>query len=148
MAWGNIELFRPEYARVQLKINVGPGQPNSPFDSAGFLQSYADTFGGDAGGEYTNKDHLWRYYENTPVSLTSKPMVFKQASKGLVQPGEVFTYTIWFTSFGNSALTNVVLEDTLPSGIQYISASPAPTPPARCAGTSAPCSPTMCAASR
>ncbi|MEQ1748569.1 MAG: SdrD B-like domain-containing protein, partial [Prosthecobacter sp.] len=127
LAWGNLELFRPEYARLQLKINVGPGLPNSPFDAAGYLQSYADTFGGDAGGEYTNKDHLWRYYEPTTVSLVSKPMIFKQASKPLVAPNEVFTYTIWYTTFGNTALTNVVIDDTLPSGITYISATPAPS---------------------
>jgi len=127
LAWGNLELFRPEYARVQLKINVAPGQPNSPFDAAGFLQAYADTFGGDAGGEFTNKDHLWRYYQNTTVSLVSKPMIFKQSSKASLAPGETFTYTIWFTTFGNSALTNVVIEDTLPNGISYLSATPAPT---------------------
>ena len=127
MAWGNLELFRPEYARVQIKINVGPDKPNSPFDAGGFLQAYADTFGGDAGGEYTNKDHLWRYYAPTTVSLVSKPMIYKQSSKDIVAPNEIFTYTIWFTTFGNSPLTNVVLEDTLPSGISYISATPAPS---------------------
>ncbi|MBK8035789.1 MAG: DNRLRE domain-containing protein [Verrucomicrobiaceae bacterium] len=126
MAWGNLEIFRPEYARVQLKINVGPGQPNAPFDSQGYLQSYADTFGGDAGGEYKNQDHIWRYYEPSRVSLTAKPIIFKQASKQIVTQTEVFTYTIWYTCMGNTALTNVVLEDTLPSGIQYISASRAP----------------------
>lgn len=102
-------------------------KPNSPFDASGFLQAYADTFGGDAGGEYTNKDHLWRYYDPTTVSLVSKPMIFKQASKDIVAPNEVFTYKIWLATFGNSPLTNVVLDDTLPSGITYISASPAPT---------------------
>ncbi|MCA1962781.1 MAG: carboxypeptidase regulatory-like domain-containing protein, partial [Prosthecobacter sp.] len=127
MAWGNLELFRPEYARVQLKILVGPGQPGSAFDSAGFLQANGDTFGGDAGGEYTNKDHLWRYYEPTTVSLSSKPLIFKQASKPLVAPNEVFTYTLWYTTFGNTPLTNVVIEDTLPAGISYISASPTPS---------------------
>jgi len=127
VAWGNLELFRPEYFRAKIKIVVGPGLPNSPFDSQGFLQSYGDTFGGDAGGEYTNKDHLWRYYEPTAVSLVSKPMVFKQSSKQIVAPNEVFTYTIWYSTFGNTSLTNVVIEDTLPSGLTYISATPSPT---------------------
>lgn len=127
MAWGNLELFRPEYARVQFKVLVGPGQPGSPFDAAGFLQAYGDTFGGDAGGEYTNKDHLWRYYEPTTVSLASKPMIFKQASRPSVAPNEVFTYTLWYTTFGNSPLTNVLVEDTLPAGISFVSAVPAPS---------------------
>lgn len=127
VAWGNLELFRPEYFRAKIKIVVGPGLPNSPFDSQGFLQSYGDTFGGDAGDEYTNKDHLWRYYEPTAVSLVSKPMVFKQSSKQIVAPNEVFTYTIWYSTFGNTSLTNVVIEDTLPSGLTYISATPSPT---------------------
>ncbi|MCX6856506.1 MAG: DUF11 domain-containing protein, partial [Verrucomicrobia bacterium] len=127
VAWGNLELFRPEYFRAKIKINVGPGLPNSPFDSAGFLQSYGDTFGGDAGGEYTNKDHLWRYYEPTRISLTSKPMIFKQSSKQVVAQNEVFSYTIWYSTFGNTSLTNVVIEDTLPSGLTYISATPSPS---------------------
>ena len=125
IAWGNIELYRPEYARIKVKILVGPGQPNSPFNSAGFLQAYADTFGGDAGGEYNNFDHLWHYYKPTTAALAGKPFIFKQVSKPLVMPNEVFSYTIWIINFGSTALTNVKIQDTLPSGVTFISAAPA-----------------------
>ena len=125
VSWGSLVLYQSEFARIKLKINVGPGQPNGPFDPTGFLQGYGDTFGGDAGGEYGNKDHLWRYYEPTTVQLTGKPFVYKQVSKSLVAPGETYSYTIYVMNFGNTALTNVVVEDTLPSGVQFISAVPA-----------------------
>lgn len=125
IAWGNTELYRPEYARVQIKILVGQAQAGSPFNTAGFLQAYADTFGGDAGGEYNNFDHLWHYYRPTTATLSGKPFVFKQASKPLVTTGETFTYNLWLINFGSTTLTNVKLQDLLPSGEQFISASPA-----------------------
>ncbi len=124
VSWGGIEIFRPEYSRIKLKILVGPGLPNSPFDAAGFLQGYGDTFGGDAGGEYGNKDHLWRYYAPTTVTLSGAPFVFKRASKEVVAPGEDFFYSIYVMNFGSSPLTNVVITDTLPSGVLFLNASP------------------------
>ncbi|MDP1587820.1 MAG: SdrD B-like domain-containing protein, partial [Prosthecobacter sp.] len=126
MAWGNLELFRPEYSRVQLKILKEPGEAGSPFDADGFLQSYADTFGGDAGGEYNNKDHLWRYYEPTRTDLAGKPFIAKHASKPIVAPGESFTYDLTVVNFGFITLTNVVLEDVLPKGVAFVSAQPQP----------------------
>lgn len=127
IAWGNLEIYRPEYARMQIKIINGPGQANSAFDAAGFLQANADTFGGDAGGEYNNLDHPWRYYNPTTVELAGQPFVFKQVSKPLVQPGESFSYTIWVINFSNNDLSNVQIKDTLPSGLQFINAVPAQT---------------------
>ena len=126
IAWGNTELYHPEYARMQVKILVGQGQPNSPFDASGFLQAYADTFGGDAGGEYNNFDHLWHYYRPTTATLSGHPFIFKQVSKPLVMPNEVYSYKIWLINFGSTTLTNVKVQDTLPSGVKFLSASPTP----------------------
>ncbi|MEZ5384331.1 MAG: SdrD B-like domain-containing protein [Prosthecobacter sp.] len=127
MAWGNLELFRPEYSRIQLKILKEPGEAGSPFDSDGFLKSYADTFGGDAGGEYNNKDHLWRYYEPTGTDLAGKPFIAKHASKPIVAPGESFSYDLTVINFGFVTLTNVIVEDVLPSGVELVSAQPQPS---------------------
>ncbi|MDB6076231.1 MAG: hypothetical protein JWO89_3871, partial [Verrucomicrobiaceae bacterium] len=125
IAWGNTELYRPEYARIQIKIMKGPGELKSPFDSAGFLQAYADTFGGDAGGEYNNFDHLWHYYKPTTAQLAGRPFIFKQVSKPLVMPNEVFSYSLWVINFGSQTLTNVQVTDNLPAGEQFLSAVPA-----------------------
>ncbi len=127
IAWGNLELYRPEYARLQVKIVNGPGQTNSPFNAAGFLQAYVDTFGGDAGGEYNNFDHLWRYYTPTTAQLSGEPFVSKQASNPLVLTNQVYTYQLWAINFGSTPLTHVVVQDSMPDGLQFISAVPAPT---------------------
>ena len=115
-SFGMLELGRSEYARVF--VQVPTAYP------CGFALS-ADTFGGDAGGENGGKDHVWRYYEPTQVSVNPCTVLQKVASRQVVAVGETFHYTITLLNGSASALTNVQIRDTLPSGLQFVSAIPA-----------------------
>ena len=118
-ALGQLELGRPEFSAVKVKILADP--------SSTCAKMYGDAFGGDAGGTDGGKDHIWRYFDPTVVSLSPCVMLQKTVSKALVAPGEVFHYTIVFANNGSVALPNITLTDTLPAGVTYLSAQPPPT---------------------
>jgi uncharacterized repeat protein (TIGR01451 family) len=118
-AIGQLELGRPEFSAVKVKILSNP--------SANCTRIYGDAFGGDAGGTDGGKDHIWRYFDPTVVSLSPCTFLQKTVSKALVAPGEVFYYTIVFANNGTVALPNIALRDTLPSGVTFLSAQPPPT---------------------
>ena len=125
-SYGVLELNRPEFARVRLKILAGPGQPNSPFTANGCFTMTTDAFGGDAGGEQGGKDHLWRYYNPTLATIDTCALVQKVFSKPFVSPGETFSFQLQLINSSSVALTNVTLSDAMPAGLTYLSASPAP----------------------
>jgi uncharacterized repeat protein (TIGR01451 family) len=115
---GQLELGRTEYAAV--KIRILP-----TYDST--ITMAADAFGGDAGSLDRGKDHLWRYFDPT-VSLV-KPANFlqKHVADPLLLPGGSTYFDITFANAGAVSLPNVVITDTLPKGLAYVSALPAPT---------------------
>lgn len=116
-SYGMLELGRSEYARVYLRI-ANPG--------SGCFKMYTDAFGGDAGGEQGGKDHLWRYYDPTIQTLDTCLGIQKTASRTIVKPGEIFSYDLTFYNASTTAsLTNVTIQDLLPSGLQFVSAMPA-----------------------
>ena len=118
-AIGQLELGRPEFSAVKVKILADPGTTCA--------KMYGDAFGGDAGGTDSGKDHIWRYFDPTVVSLSPCALLQKTVSKSLVSPGEVFYYTLVFANNGSVALPNITLTDTLPSGVTFLSAQPPPT---------------------
>lgn len=125
LAWGGLELYRPEYCRIKVKILKNPGESGAPFDPNGYLQLFGETFGGDAGGEYGNKDHVWRYYKPSVIGLSASPMIEMVASKKIVIPNEVFWFDVRVTNLGNLAMTNAILENPLPGALTFVSATPA-----------------------
>jgi len=118
-AIGQLELGRPELSAVKIKILSEP--------SATCAKIYGDAFGGDAGGTDSGKDHIWRYFDPTVVSLSPCTLLQKTVSKSLVAAGETFYYTIMFANNGTVALPNITLTDTLPSGMTFLSCVPPPT---------------------
>jgi uncharacterized repeat protein (TIGR01451 family) len=125
-SYGVLELGRPEFARVKLKILAGPGQPNSPFDANGCFHMNTDAFAGDAGGDQGGKDHVWRYYNPTTTTIDTCALVQKVFSKPNVAPGETFSFQLQLINTSSVALTNVTIADALPAGLLYLSATPAP----------------------
>ncbi len=124
---GGLVLGHSEYARVQLKIIANIGQPNSPFAADGCFEMNTDAFGGDAGGEQGGKDHLWRYYAPTTQTVHPCAMVQKVFTKSLLATGTNSSFQIAVINTGVTALNNVVVTDPMPSGLTYLSASPAPS---------------------
>jgi uncharacterized repeat protein (TIGR01451 family) len=60
--------------------------------------------------------------------ISYNPLNLNKADSGdCVMPDETFTYTISFTNPNDEAMTGVVIEDTLPSELDFVSASDAGT---------------------
>ena len=116
-AIGQLEFGRLEYSAVKIRI-LGP-------QIAANYKMYADAFGGDAGGADNGKDHIWRYFDPTVVSLQSSALLQKVAKNPLLAPGGTTSFAITFMNNAATAMPNVVLTDTLPSGLSYLSSSPA-----------------------
>jgi uncharacterized repeat protein (TIGR01451 family) len=116
ISYGMLELGRPEYAGVRIRVKNPP--------SAECFTLTTDAFGGDAGGEDGGKDHEWRYYDPTIVTINPCTYLAKTPSDPLVRPGDTLYFTLTFVNNGMIAYTNVVLTDTLPDGLTFLSADP------------------------
>ncbi len=76
--------------------------------------------GGDANlGDNTSED-------KTPSTRVADLALTKVASKHSVTIGETFTYALKATNNGPSKATSVAITDSLPNGLTFVSASPAP----------------------
>lgn len=120
---GQTTQYVPEYVWVKFRIDQLTGGLIQP-DGCPYFNTGA--FGGDAGGDDNGKDHLWRYYEPTTITLNGCVAMGKPAERPAVKVGEVFSYKLKFYNAGTLTLTNVVVMDTLPGGVAFISAVPAP----------------------
>jgi uncharacterized repeat protein (TIGR01451 family) len=117
-AIGQLEFGRSEHSAVKVKVLTLPSVNCSPI--------YGDAFGGDAGGTSNGKDHIWRYFDPTVVSLKPCTLLQKVASNPHIAPGATTSFKITFANLGSVALPNVVLSDPIPAGLTYLSAVPAP----------------------
>ncbi|MCO6450571.1 MAG: DUF11 domain-containing protein [Caldilineales bacterium] len=120
-AFGQLTLNAPEYAWIKVKVH----NYNDILDAAGCPVWYVDTFGGDAGGDSNGKDHIWRYYDPNSVKFNGCLAIGKPATKEVVKVGDTYQYKIKLYHTGNVNLSNVVVEDTLGSGVTFLSAVPA-----------------------
>ena len=118
-AIGQLEIGRSEYSAVKVLVTSLPVANCSPI--------YGDAFGGDAGGTSNGKDHIWRYFDPTVVSLDPCALLQKVTSDPHIAPGGSTSFKITFANNGTLALPNVVLKDTLPAGLAYVSAVAAPS---------------------
>ncbi|MBX2998998.1 MAG: carboxypeptidase regulatory-like domain-containing protein [Caldilineaceae bacterium] len=120
-AYGQLTFQKPEFAWLKIKVDNPAGIVNP----SGCPEFLLDTFGGDAGGDSNGKDHIWRYYD--PNSLVGNVclMVGKPANRDLVRTGEIIQYQVKAYNLSNFTMNNVVVSDTLPSGVTFLSAVPA-----------------------
>ncbi|MBM4460398.1 MAG: DUF11 domain-containing protein, partial [Chloroflexi bacterium] len=122
---GQTTQYVPEYAWVKIRVDNLTRGPGGFLDDSGCPHFGGGTFGGDAGGSDNGKDHLWRYYEPTRVSWRACLAVGKPATREVVKVGDTFQYKISIFNAGDNDLYNVVVTDTLPSGVNFVSAVPA-----------------------
>src|SRR5262249_33545119 len=78
---------------------------------------------------FTTTDQSHQTPRNATPSATEPPQqadlaVNKTVSNPTPNVGDVFTYTIRVTNSGPDAATGVTLQDTLPAGVLFLSASP------------------------
>jgi len=120
-AVGQLTQYRPEYAWVKIRVN----DIHDIVDPSGCPVFKGDTFGGDAGGTDNGKDHLWRYYEPTEVTWNGCLAAQKPATREIVKVGDTYQYKLKVYNFQNFTLSAVVVRDTLPGGVTFVSAVPA-----------------------
>lgn len=63
------------------------------------------------------------YSLETPVIEPSDLEIVKTANPDMPSPGGILVYTIILTNVGGAPATNVTINDTLPAGLSYLSAS-------------------------
>ena len=122
-AYGQQTQNRPEYMWIKIKVHDN----TAILDPTGCPKWTVDTFGGDAGGDSGGKDHIWRYYDPNSVTFNGCLAVGKPATRELVKVGDNYQYKIKLYNAGNNDFSTVQIQDTLPSGVTYISAVPAPS---------------------
>ena len=120
-AVGQLTAFRPEYVWVKFRVDSAAAEITDPTGCPLFR---GDTFGGDAGGTDNGKDHLWRYYEPSEIVWNGCLATGKPATREIVKVGDTFQYKLKAYNLQNFPLTAVVVKDTLPSGVTFVSAFP------------------------
>ena len=120
-ALGQLTYLRPEYVWVKIKVQ----DPTALVDVTGCPVFHIDTFGGDAGGDDGGKDHIWRYYDPNSVVTNGCIALGKPATRDIVKIGDTFQYKVKAYNLGTQTITNLIIRDTLPSGVTFISAVPA-----------------------
>lgn len=86
------------------------------------VATYAATYGDNFGESYS-KD----YCASLNVTPGAAPVVSKTPVQQTVYPNASVSWTITAGNNGTLTLNNVVITDTLPAGITFVSATPAPT---------------------
>jgi uncharacterized repeat protein (TIGR01451 family) len=81
--------------------------------------------GGTAANQIPNNIYGWgRVDALKAIQAIERLELRKTVSSLLYAPGDELTYTLWFThTYQNSPTTNVVITDTLPAGVDFVSAS-------------------------
>jgi uncharacterized repeat protein (TIGR01451 family) len=118
---GQLTALVPEYAWIKLRVKDVAALRASD----GCPVFNGDTFGGDAGGTDNGKDHLWRYYEPSRFTWNACVAIGKPTDLAAVSVGQTFQYKVKMYNMGATAQTNVVIRDTLPAGVSFVSAFPA-----------------------
>jgi uncharacterized repeat protein (TIGR01451 family) len=108
--------------------NVGNGQSWSRFKDEDTGKP-VDT-GNDANDFYMS-NNAWLVPEGpTPGAPNDRKRpimnVEKTATPTTAEPGQTITYTIWYNNTGDGNAKSIWVNDTLPAGVDYVSASPAP----------------------
>jgi uncharacterized repeat protein (TIGR01451 family) len=117
---GNLQDCTPHYVYVQSDVSINANYsyngdfPNPPGEPGGAIESPPVS-----GVDRYQFARLIR-----PLAEQADLEISKADSPDPVTVGDNLTYTITVTNLGPDAATNVVVTDTLPSGVTFVSASP------------------------
>jgi uncharacterized repeat protein (TIGR01451 family) len=117
---GNLQDCTPHYVYVQSDPSINANYsyngdfPNPPGEPGGAIESPS--------GSGVDRYQFARLIR--PLAEQADLEISKADSPDPVTVGDNLTYTITVTNRGPDAATNVVVTDTLPSGVTFVSASP------------------------
>lgn len=126
-------------AGVYQFLNIPPGTYQVEFaPPAGVNAAPRDAGGNDATDSDADASSGWRSAPFTVIAdtvnttidlglLMSANVRVQKSGPASVIAGGQLTYTIGYANAGPAAAQNVIITDTLPSGLSYLSASPAPS---------------------
>ncbi|MBP8289307.1 MAG: DUF11 domain-containing protein, partial [Chromatiaceae bacterium] len=120
-AVGQLTNLIPEYVWVKIRVK----NPAAMLNQDGCPVFQSDTFGGDAGGTDNGKDHLWRYYEPSRANWNGCVALGKPTDAAAAKVGDILQFPVKIYNMGDHDQHNVVIVDTLPSGVSFVSAVPA-----------------------
>ncbi|MET9268561.1 hypothetical protein [Kribbella sp. NPDC003557] len=101
---------------VQFRVTVDRAAAGTTLDNVGLLDYTAETL---------NKQYTYRTDEvHTPVAAEADVAITKTAKPDPVPAGGELTYTLVARNNGPSAAQDVTVTDTLPDGIELVSAGP------------------------
>jgi len=117
---GKLQDCTPHYVYVQSDLSINANYsyngdfPNPPGEPGGAIESPT--------GSGVDRYQFARLIR--PLAAQADLEISKADSPDPVTVGDNLTYTITVTNGGPDAATNVVVTDTLPSGVTFVSASP------------------------
>ncbi|NBS84377.1 MAG: DUF11 domain-containing protein, partial [Verrucomicrobia bacterium] len=114
---GQLRLGIAEYVAIKVRTTAS-------FSASNPIR--AEVFGGDAAGSDTGKDNVWKYYLPALTSVTPTAYIQKTVGDTLITTNTATFFKITFMNAGTNPLTNVTIKDTLPTGLNYVSATPTP----------------------
>ena len=114
--------------------SLGDLEPGETGYTVSYVVQVDDPYGGANPLENTaviDSDDTDPTNSNTTNTFVDAPFPDLQFSKStdelLVDPGELFTYTLTYVNVGDAQATGVVITDTIPEGLNYVAGSANPS---------------------
>ncbi|TCC27359.1 DUF11 domain-containing protein [Kribbella speibonae] len=109
-------LKKNQSSTVRVRVTVDQAAAGTTLDNVGLLDYTAETL---------NKQYTYRTDEvHTPVAASADVSITKTAKPDPVSAGGELTYTLVARNNGPSAAQDVTVTDTLPDGVELVSATP------------------------
>lgn len=109
-------LKKNQHTTVHFRVTVDQAAAGTTLDNVGLLDYTAETL---------NKQYTYRTDEvHTPVAAEADVSITKTAKPNPVPAGSELTYTLVARNNGPSAAQDVAVADTLPDGVELVSATP------------------------
>jgi len=119
----------PDYYTYELELEYPQGSEEGTWEIASF--NFSDAVGNrrDLSKEDLETLGFPSGFRNLPPDKRIPGLAIeKRASSSIAAPNDLLNYTIIYTNTGDICLSEVVITESYPEGVEFISASPAPDP--------------------
>ncbi|MBU0568998.1 DUF11 domain-containing protein, partial [bacterium] len=114
VAWTGISLAKGEERQIQITVA-------STIDDSGSYTNTATVRGQDQNNNYLSDT------DTSPVTITTPTpnlQIEKVTATSVVNAGDSITYILTIANYGNQAISNITVTDTIPTGLDYMSSQP------------------------